>query len=142
MSRTTPLAVLALLLLAALLPAQESRPLPAVELVGTINHVQDGDTVTLLVEIPVVVRLKDCWAHETRTIDRRAKHLGLASKDHLEELALGKRAKLRVEYEPGKGLQQVFSFGRVVGDLTLDDGTDLAAAQVAAGHATKTKPSD
>lgn len=138
MIRPKPIAVLGLTLalLAVIAPAQESRQLPAVELVGTIDRVHDGDYVRMVVEIPVVVRLRDCWAPE---LDEPG---GVESRDHLQGLALGKQAKLRVEYEPGKGLGQVFSFGRVLGHVTLEEGIDLSAAQVAAGHATKEKPTD
>jgi endonuclease YncB( thermonuclease family) len=125
------------LLLLALLDA----PSTGITVQGRVTRVIDGDTVEVE-EVPRVwrVRLLDCWAPESR-IDPRVtasaqgeqKLLGLASKKHLEELALNKECVLQVP-DPMKP-----NLNRFLGHVYID-GKSIAESQVTAGHATKERP--
>lgn len=127
--------------LCAELPIEAAEPLrPALILPGRIDEHVDGDTVGLVIEIRCRVRLKECWADEIRTTDPEEKRRGLASAAHLAKVApVGERCTLYVPIEEGAGLADLFSFGRLVGDVFVR-GESLAAEQVQSGHATKTKP--
>jgi len=117
---------------------------------GRVSRVLDGDTVEVEVTRKFVVRLRDCWAPEmeSKTVLadwrrdwKRPAGSGYASYCHLGKLADGMRVRLHVIGSPDEDFRDVTTMGRVVGDVwLLKDGTNLAAAQVAAGHATKERP--
>jgi endonuclease YncB( thermonuclease family) len=115
-----------------------------------VIRVIDGDTVELAVTRKVRVRLRNCWAPELEPIEQRRKWAvlkdipeasGMASHLHLKELAEGYQVRVFVAGSPDDEFSDVTSMGRLVGDVyLLKDNTNLAAAQVAAGHATKERP--
>ncbi len=112
-----------------------------------VIRVIDGDTVELAVTRKVRVRLRNCWAPELEPIEIRRKwgkyppdNTGAASHQHLQNLAEGYQVRVFVAGSPDDEFSDVTSMGRLVGDVyLLKNGTNLAAAQVAAGHATKEK---
>ena len=116
---------------------------------GRISRVLDGDTVEVEVTRKLVVRLRNCWAPELEPIEQRRQWArlndvpegtGMASHQHLESLADGMPVRLHVVGSPDGDFRDSTSMGRVIGDVWLrKDGTNLAAAQVAAGHATREK---
>jgi endonuclease YncB( thermonuclease family) len=115
---------------------------------GHLIRVIDGDTVEVAVTRKVRVRLRNCWAPELEPIEQRRKwgknppdNTGAASHLHLKKLAEGYPVRIFVAGSPDDEFSDVTSFGRLVGDVfRLMDNTNLAAAQVAAGHATKERP--
>lgn len=89
---------------------------------GVINRIIDGDTLTLQPQgkPPIEVRLRDMDAPEI------CQPHGPEAKKALEEMALGKTAKLTVSARD--------SFGRSIG-LVMVDGQSLSKLMVAEGHA-------
>ena len=114
---------------------------------GHVTDVHDGDTITVRVYRDFRVRLRDCWAPELEPIEQRRKwgkyppnNTGAASHHHLQNLAEGYQVRVFVVGSPDDEFSDVTSMGRLVGDVyLLKNNTNLAAAQVAAGHATKEK---
>lgn len=111
---------------------------PAIVLPATVESVIDGDTVELELKIRVVVRLKECWADEVRTLDPEEKKRGIASKDNLQKYAEGQPATLYVPLDEGNGFADLFSFGRILGYVNVE-GKDLSQYQVDSGHARSSK---
>ncbi|MEM6799289.1 MAG: thermonuclease family protein [Planctomycetota bacterium] len=133
-------------LIAVLIAAQPlhvAAPPPGITLPVRIVEVVDGDTITVEFTTRARVRLEDCWAPETRTRDAGEKVRGFESAEHLRGISLGRRGLLSVSIsDQGRGLLgDVFSFGRLVGRVYVG-GKDLAAEQIAAGHATREKPTE
>jgi endonuclease YncB( thermonuclease family) len=126
MKRLIPELVCALVLFAADFPV--SAPKPGITLPCQVTEIVDGDTITVEVQIPMRVRLKNCYAPELR-------HPGGAeSKDHLRRFAGGKRGVLHVPLEDVDRVDKAFTFGRVIGDVWID-GRSVVQEQVDAGHA-------
>jgi len=121
--------------LSALRPPQKF----ALHLPCVITQIVDGDTVTVEITLQARVRLEDCWAPETTGGTETTKAAGLASKQHLSQIAEGKRGGLLVVLDGAKRLDDVFSFGRIVGRVWCEDAGDLARKQVLSGHAFATK---
>ena len=117
---------------------------------GHVIRVIDGDTMEVAVTRKIRVRLRNCWAPELEPIDQRRQwalkkdipeNSGMASQLHLSRLAEGFQVRVFVAGSPDDEFSDVTSMGRVIGDVyLLKDNTNLAAAQVAAGHATKERP--
>ena len=107
--------------------AATAAPKPAATPVqGVINRIIDGDSLTLQPEgkAPIEVRLRDMDAPEI------CQPHGLEAKKALEQLALGKTARLTVSARD--------SYGRSVGLVTVD-GQSLSRQMVAEGHAWSTR---
>lgn len=103
-----------------------------------VDRVIDGDTIDVLVTIPVRVRLLDCWAPE---ITGGEKLDGLASKALMEQMApVGSRVHVQIPSGDVDALAGVFSFGRVLGQVwRAGDDESLSEMMVAAGAATRKK---
>ena len=130
---------------------ENNEPQPGWTTVGKVVAVKDGDTVEIEVRRRIRVRLLDCWSAESRRdpriknrIDRDAAKLrGIAAKEHLTRIALGKRCVLMIPTqtdgdETTSDVGDVFSLSRVLGRVGVD-GTDLAELQVRKGYATREK---
>lgn len=107
---------------------------------GTPCHVTgviDGDTVEVTIVRRLRVRLLDCWAPESRTLDPHEKVLGLASKESMKSIAGDRDATLFVPTH-GESLQEIMTLGRVLGEVWID-GRNISEVQVERGHATATK---
>ena len=66
-----------------------------------VVSVQDGDTITVEFSFRANIRLKDCWAPETRTKDEAEKKKGLESKEFLKGLLKpGDDVIIEVPYSP------------------------------------------
>lgn len=99
-----------------------------------VTRVIDGDTVVATLEIPVNVRLKDCWAPEMNSEG------GVESKKAMEDLALGKDVAVHVDTTKANNLSDLFSFGRIVADITVTgDEKTVSQKMIDAGYAMKTK---
>lgn len=108
----------------------------ACQIVGVV----DGDTVEVEIVRRCRVRLLDCWAPETRSIDPAEKKAGAAAKLNLAKIALEKPATLFVPTAGASRVGDVFTFDRVLGHLWLDgDDRSLAHRQIAANHASTAK---
>lgn len=108
---------------------------PKLVLPCRVLRVVDGDTLDVVIPIRARVRLLECWAPETHGEE---KVLGTFSAVHLNGLAKDKPGVLTVPIKDGNGLADLFSFGRLLGYVSVD-GQDLSKAQVKAGHATARK---
>ena len=103
-----------------------------------ITRVIDGDTVDVLIERRMRIRLEDCWAPETRTRDKEEKARGLKAKNFAEDLLMDKEVIVFIPGDPEGEMKDVFTFGRAVGRVFLD-GEDFSAIMVKEGLATETK---
>ncbi len=130
---------------------ENTEPQPGWITVGKVVRVPDGDTVDVEIRRRVRVRLRDCWAEESRRdpriknrIDRDAAKLrGIAAKEHLRRVALGKRCVLMIPTQTDgddttSDVGDVFSLSRALGRVWVD-GQDLSELQVERGYATRTK---
>ena len=113
----------------------------------------DGDTIDVAIVRRVRVRVRECWAPESRTRDAAEKERGLAAKRGMAELvpanaklleALQVKPELIVTIptDESQCLADVFSFGRVLGDVHLADGRSVAGTMVRRGLATREKEPD
>ena len=103
-----------------------------------IVRVIDGDTVQLLLQLPATVRIKDLWSPELRGIDAIAGH---KAKDALEKLLPdGCQVKVKIGTEDASNLGDVFSFGRVVGEVyRMGDDDPVSEIMIQMGHGTRHK---
>lgn len=123
-------------------------PTPGVILDAKVLSVEDGDTMTVVVTEVVRLRLKDCWAYESKNdhrIDDEAekakyKALGMEAKEYLRKLAIGKACRVVVERHGRFG--QSMTFDRVVSTVYLEGlGSEtLNEHLVKQGYAKKEKP--
>ena len=105
-------------------------------------RIVDGDTLDVSICLVVRVRLIDCWAPETRTLDLNEKRRGQAAKLYLQNLVDERRVRVHI---PGRRrLSDMLTMDRVLGRVWLiDNGApaarDLSTMMIAAGHATRVK---
>lgn len=108
--------------------------------VAHIERVVDGDTLDVVVERRLRIRLLNCWAPESETRNLAEKEKGIASKAALQELALGRPCLLHVPTAGMRRLDDVMTFSRVLGSVWLvGDDKSLAELQIDSGHAWRTK---
>jgi hypothetical protein len=128
----------ALLCLALFLQSAAPAPCPPAGLVlpCTIERAVDVDTVVVVVELRLSVRLLDCWGPEKHTPQgQRGKEFTAAiAEKHPQAMLWIPAAK-----DPAAILQTT-SLGRVLGHLYLDPTTTLSRRIVEAGHASERKP--
>lgn len=80
-----------------------------------VERVVDGDTVDVVLRIPVRVRLLDCWAPELHGDDRVA---GNAAKVQMQKfLPVGSHVVLNVPTAKVDAMAGVLTFGRVLGHI-------------------------
>ena len=107
-----------------------------------VIKVVDGDTIDCRLTFDFRLRLIDCWAPESRTLDLQEKQRGLAAKAHMVDLVAGRRVRVHV---PGNGsLADLLTLSRVLGRVwrlqgDTPDSRDVSTLMVEAGHATTTK---
>lgn len=107
---------------------------PTLNLPCTITRSHDGDTLSVRVTIDTNVRLKDCWAPELSEAG------GIEARNQLVRLCVGQRAVLAIPLDEASKLGDLFSFGRVIGDLTVNGHEKTLAQQmVESGHASTKK---
>ena len=139
--------ILGVSMLNAALPAEpdpppEEPPVPGlrISLPCEIVEVYDGDTVTARVTIDIRVRLLDCWAPEIKTKNLKEKELGLASKAAAVQLAEKKKGTLTIPLDQAARLDDLFTFGRLLGDVWIEgEAASLADQLDRSGHAKRTK---
>jgi endonuclease YncB( thermonuclease family) len=112
-------------------------PSPGLTLDGKVVRVVDGDTIVVESRVRYHVRLIDCWAPESRTLDAAEKARGIASKARMIELTTGQT--LRVSIPLTGDFTDATTMSRVLGRAWLEDGRELSEVMVAEGLATKTK---
>lgn len=133
---------------------ENNEPQPGWTTVGEIVAVKDGDTVRIRLTREFDVRLLGCWAAESRRDPRILSHIdqeaaklrGIAAKEHLTRIALGKRCTLTIPThadgdEVTSDVGDVFSLSRALGRVWVD-GKDLSELQVERGYATRAKGGD
>ena len=105
-----------------------------------IDRVIDGDTVVVSRVIKFRVRLRDCWAPESKKTNRfglTEKKWGLQSKKALEEW-VGKPCSVEVEFDGDEDVGDGVTFGRAVGIL-YSENQNLNRLQIKTGNAFATK---
>lgn len=106
---------------------------------ATVDRVIDGDTIDVLLTLPVRVRLLNCWSPEVRG-PTAAK--GVKAKRFVESIlaAMPDPPSVVVSIPSGQAdaLGDVLTFGRVLGDVFVD-GQSLAELIIHAGHGTREK---
>ena len=105
---------------------------------ATVVKIIDGDTIDVKIERTLRVRLQDCWCPEIRTRDIVEKQKGMAARSHATTLAYDKKVVLFIPADPEGDIKDVFTFGRVVGRIFIDE-QDMSEMMIESGHATKTK---
>lgn len=103
-----------------------------------VVNVVDGDTIDVVIERRVRVRLQDCWSPETRTKDIVEKQKGIAARSFLITRAMDKDVTLHIPADNEGELKDIFTFGRVIGRIFIDD-YDVSEMMIEAGHASKEK---
>ncbi len=84
---------------------------PTLNLPCQITRVHDGDTLSVRISINANVRLKDCWAPEL------SEPGGTEAREQLKRWANGEQAVLSIPLSEATNLGDLFSFGRVIGDV-------------------------
>jgi endonuclease YncB( thermonuclease family) len=105
---------------------------------ATVERVLDGDTLDVVLQLPVRIRLLDCWAPEIHGINKPE---GVASKQQLERMApVGSHVRVQVPTSNADALGDVLTLGRVLGNVWREgDDESLSQLMVAAGMATTEK---
>lgn len=105
---------------------------------AAVVRVVDGDTMDVMLMLPVRVRLLDCWAPEITGVQKPD---GIAAKELLEQLApVGSRVRVQVPTAEADALGDVLTFGRVLGNAWREgEDQSLSELMVAAGMATARK---
>lgn len=99
-----------------------------------IIKVVDADTLDLIIERKVRVRLLDCWQAESRTENGK-----LAKKYLIEDILHGQtNALLFVPASPDEELQDILTLGRVLGKVYVD-GVDIGEALIEGGFGSRKK---
>lgn len=103
-----------------------------------MTKIIDGDTIEVVVQYPVRIRLRNCWAPEIHGIDRIA---GEKAKDALSMIAPpGTFVTVWIPTDEAKTIGGVMTFDRVLADVWIhDDEETLADHMIAMGHATREK---
>lgn len=130
-------ALLSIFLGAVVANAKQSKKQPALITSAKIIDVHDGDTVTVLVQKELKIRMLDCWAAEL------SEKRGVEARDHLKTL-LNNGDEVTVEIPLETNVSRSLTFGRFLGTIYKDinkDGEDenLSEEMVKSGYATKTK---
>jgi hypothetical protein len=127
------------LLLLLTTPAFGAAPQHGAALPFSISSNHDGDTLTGTITFRVNVRLcgdgkRQCWAKELNEPG------GPESQKNLEKASNGKSGTLWIPADNATNLGNLFTFGRIVGDVWVD-GMDesLSEYQVRTGHASTRK---
>lgn len=122
-------------------PAWPSRPAAGMTLPCKVINVVDGDTLDVQVVQLVRVRLLECWAPESRTLNLKEKQRGLASKRNLHAMANAKSATVWIPI--GGAFRDSLTLDRVLGHVWIEgQAASLSEMQVAVGHAYRTRPQE
>lgn len=130
------ISLLAAPLVAATLAAP---PEPGIVARGRVVDVYDGDTITVEFTFRARVRILDLWCPEVRGGTAAEKAAGIAARDRLRQLVDGKPVTLHVPTEGIRRLDDVFTFGRVLGHVWTENGIDVGRVMREEGHGTRTK---
>lgn len=101
---------------------------PVVRLPGRITYVVDGDTLDVVLETKIRVRLLDCWSPDGTPNDKKAA-------DYLRTLQ-GNRVLVEVPLSPDADWRKSLTFGRVLARVYAN-GTDVGEEIVRRGWATR-----
>lgn len=101
-----------------------------------VVSVYDGDTASeVILSISAKVRYDNCWAPE---LNQPGGQESAAN----AKIAEGKKGRLLIPLDKANNLSDLFTFGRVVGEIWLDGQKESESQQqVMLGFATATKPS-
>lgn len=106
-----------------------------------MHRVIDGDTVEVIVQYPVKIRLRNCWAPELNGDDKIA---GQRAKEAVEMMApSGTHLTVWIPTDEASSVGGVMTFDRVLGDVWIgEDEESLNEHLVQMGHATREKQRD
>lgn len=98
----------------------------------------DGDTVEVVVERKMIIRIEDLWCEEVRGGTAETKEVGFAAKDHILKIITD--AETLVLHVPlqDNDLKDRFSMSRVIGRLFADT-HDVSVTMIDDGHGTAEK---
>lgn len=104
-----------------------------------VDRVVDGDTVDVVIRLPVRIRLRDCWAEG---ITGEGKAEGLEASAYLESLLPeGSQVIVNVPTGDAEAMLDVMTFGRALAHLWIPEAEEsISEMMVGAGFATKEKP--
>ena len=105
-------------------------PTPVLRVPCKVVEVVDGDTVTVEITFRARIRLLDCWAPESGTTE------GDSATHYVRQVAQDKKGILEVDLSSSRRLDDLFTFGRLLGHIYIDD-KDLSTQIIEAGHAKK-----
>lgn len=122
-------------------------PSPSWTTRAKVLRVIDGDTLEVEIRRVVRVRMLGCWSPEKKVDSRlpkekqaSEKQAGIAAKNRLSELALGKTVILQVPTDPSGDISKSLTMNRVLGTVWLEgDSVSLSQRQVRDGFATEEK---
>lgn len=108
---------------------------------ATVQRVIDGDTLVLQIQLPLHIRLRDCWAPETDSKDEATKAKAEQATAQLKKLAPeGSPVILEIDTSDATTLSHVLTFGRILGDVfPKGDQDSLSVQMLRTGLATKDK---
>jgi endonuclease YncB( thermonuclease family) len=105
-----------------------------------VKHVRtlDGDTIEVVVERKMIIRIEGLWCKEVRGGTPESKAEGLAAKEHVIKLV--SEAESLVLHVPlqDNDLKDRFSMSRVIGRLFADT-HDVSVTMIEDGHGTAEK---
>lgn len=98
----------------------------------------DGDTIEVVVERKLIIRVSDLWCEEVRGGTPEEKAVGFAAKDHVIKIV--EDAESLVLHVPmqDEDFKDRLSLGRIVGKLFADS-EDISVTMIEDGHGTATK---
>lgn len=105
-----------------------------------VTNTVDGDTLDVELRIPARIRLLDCWAPESRTLDLAEKKLGIKAKQAMEQLTAGGHGQVFIPSGSAHSIKDIITLDRLLGRVWMDGNDfDLSTEQVAMGNASTTK---
>ena len=105
-----------------------------------VTRVVDGDTLDVELRVNARIRLIDCWAPESRTLDLAEKQRGLAAKANLEALTQTESCIVVIPFDSAASVGDVLTLDRILGRVWMDGhDTDLSTQQVVGGFAATAK---
>ena len=116
------------------------KPHPGLTARAMVTRVVDGDTLDVELRVDARIRLIDCWAPESRTLNLDEKQRGLAAKANLEALTQTESCIVVIPFDSAASVGDVLTLDRILGRVWMDGhDADLSTQQVVGGFSTTAK---